>query len=65
MGEQIEKMNQTQQPPWLVDNILFCYEGDKHTRNESKRKQHFLKHKGKHGSSKEAYTDGLRSTGRR
>ena len=24
----IEEMNQTQQPPWLVNNILFCYEGE-------------------------------------
>ena len=22
-------MNQTLQPPWLVNNILFCYEGEK------------------------------------
>ena len=35
MGEQmkIEKMNQTQQLPWLVNNILFCYEGEKHIGN--------------------------------
>ena len=33
MGEQmeIEEMNQTQQSPWLVNNILVCYGGDKHT----------------------------------
>ena len=39
MGEQIEieEMNQTQQPLWLVNNILFCYEGEKHTRNESEK----------------------------
>ena len=32
MGEQIEiqEMNQIQPPLWLVNNILFCYEGDKH-----------------------------------
>ena len=28
-------MNQTQQSPWLVNDILFCYEGDKHTGKES------------------------------
>ena len=66
MGEQkeIEEMNQTQQPLWLVNNILFCFEGDKHTGNESERKQ-FLQHKGKHGSSKKNYTDRLKSTGRK
>ena len=31
----IEEINQTQQPPWLVNNILFCYKGDKHAENES------------------------------
>ena len=45
--------------------MLFCYEGDKHTGNESKKKQHFLQHKGKHSSSKESYTDGSKSTRRR
>ena len=67
MGEQkeIKEMNQTQQPLWLVNNILFCYEGDKHTGNESEKKQHFLQHKEKHSSSKEAYTDGSKSTGRK
>ena len=42
---EIEEMNQTQHPPWLVNSILFCYEGDKNTGNESERKQ-------------EGYTDG-------
>ena len=36
--KEIEEMNLTQQPPWLVNNILFCYEGETHTGNESKRK---------------------------
>ena len=46
MGKQmkIEEMNQTQ-PPWLVNNILFCYEGEKHTGNESKKKDHLLQNK--------------------
>ena len=51
--------------PWLVNNILFGYEGDKHTENESERKQHFLQHKKKHSSTKEAYTDGSKSTGKK
>ena len=66
MGEQLEleDMNQTQQSSWLVNNILFYYEGEKQTRSESKRKQHFLQHKGKHSNSKEPYTNGLKSRGR-
>ena len=55
-GGRIEEMNQTQQPLWLV-NVLFCYEGEKQTGNESKRK--------KHSNSKEAYTDGSKSTSRK
>ena len=35
---EIEKMNQKQQPPWLANNILFCYEGETHTGNDSERK---------------------------
>ena len=37
----------------------------KHTGNESERKLHFLQHKGKHSGSKEAYTDGSRSIGKK
>ena len=59
------EMEETQQPTWLVSNILFCYEGDNHTRNQSKKKQHFLQHKKKHSSTKEAYTDGSKSTGKK
>ena len=58
-------MNQTQQTLWLVNNILFCYEGKKHTKNKSKRKQHFLKDEEKHSNSKEAYTDRSKSTRRK
>ena len=50
--KKIEETNQTQQPQWLVNNILFCYEGETHTGNDSERKQ-------------EVYTDGLKSTGRK
>ena len=67
MGEQMEmeEMNQTQLLTWLINNILFCYEGNKQTGNESEKKQHFLEHKGKHCSSKEAYTNGLKRTERK
>ena len=43
MGKQmeIEDMSQTQQPQWLVNNILFYYKGYKNTGNKSERKQHF------------------------
>ena len=34
--------------PVLINNILFCYEGDKHIGNESERKQHFLQQKKTH-----------------
>ena len=61
----IEEMNQIQQSPWLVNNKLFCYKGDEHPRNESEKRQHFLQHKEKHSSSKKAYTDGSKSTGRK
>ena len=44
-------------------DITIPYEVYKHTKNESERKQHFLQHKGKHGNSKEAYTNGSKSTG--
>ena len=49
----------------MVNNILFYYEGDKHTGNEIEKKQHFLQHKEKHSRSKEAYTDGSKSPGRK
>ena len=45
--------------------MLFCYEGDKHTGNENEKNQHFLQHKEKHISSKEAYTDESKSTGKK
>ena len=32
---EIEEMNQTQPPSWLVNNILFCYEGETHIGNGS------------------------------
>ena len=54
-----EEMNQTLPPPWLVNNILFCYDGDTH--QKWNRWQHFIQHSG----SKEAYTDWSKSTGRK
>ena len=61
----IEDMNHTQQPPWLVNNILFCYGEETHTENDSERKQHFLQHKVKHSNNKEVYTYGSKSMGRK
>ena len=29
-------MNQTQPPPWFINNILFCYEKETHTGKDSK-----------------------------
>ena len=63
--EEQKEMDQSQQPQWLVNNILFCYKGETHMGNDSERKQHFLQHKGKHSNNKEAYTDGPKSTGRK
>ena len=53
--KEIEEMNQTQQPPWLVNNILFCYEEKTHTGTDSERKQHFLQHKEKHCNKNKEY----------
>ena len=49
---------------WLVNNILFSYEGETHMGINSERKQHFLQHKGNRSNNKKAYTDGSKSTGR-
>ena len=67
LGEKMEikEMNQTQPPLWLVNNILFWYEGENPTGNESERKQYFLQHKGKHSNSKKAYMVRSKSTGRK
>ena len=63
--KEIEVLNQTQQPSWMVNNISFCYEGEKCFGNDNERKQHFLQHKEKHKSNKEAFTDGSKSIGRK
>ena len=31
--------------PWLVNNILFCYEGETHIESDSERRRHFLQQK--------------------
>ena len=36
--KEIEEMNQTQQPLKMVNNITFCYEGEKRSGNDNKRK---------------------------
>ena len=58
-------MNQIKQPLWLVNNILFCHDREKHTGNGSERKQQFLKHKGNQSNNKEVYTDRSKSPGRK
>ena len=42
---EIEEKNYTQQPLWLVNNIIFGYDAVKHTGNDNERKQHFFKRK--------------------
>ena len=63
--KEIEHMKQTQQPPWLVNNIIFCCDAEKQTKNGNKRKQHFLQHKENHSNNKKNYIDGSKSTGRK
>ena len=58
-------MNQTQQPPWMINNLALCYMGERCNGSDNERKQHFLQHKEKHKDTKEAYTDGSKSTGRK
>ena len=41
-----------------INNLLYCYEGNNYTGNESEKKQHFQQ-------NKEAYTDRSKSTGRK
>ena len=63
--KEIKEMNQTKQPPWLINNILFCYEEETHMGNDNVKKQHFLQLKGKYSNNKEVYTDRSKSTGRK
>ena len=56
---------QTQQLPWLVNNILFCYDEVKNKGNNREKKQYFLQHKENHSNNKETYTDRSKSTGRK
>ena len=49
----------------MVNNIIFCYDAEKHTGNGNKRKQYFLQHKENHSNNKEVYTDGSKSTRRK
>ena len=53
------------QSPWLVSNILFCYEGETHTGNNSERKQYFVQHREYHINNNEAYTDGSKNIKRK
>ena len=63
--KEIEQMNQIQQPSWLINNIIFCYDREKQTGNDSERKQHILQHKGNHSNNREAYTDRSKSIGKK
>ena len=56
--KQIVEMNQTQQPPWMENNLALCYTGERCNGSDNERKQHFLQHKEKHINMKETYTDG-------
>ena len=49
----------------VVNNILFCYDREKHTGNDNERKQRFLQHKENHSDNKETYNDGSKSTERK
>ena len=49
----------------MVNDIIFSYEGEKQTENDTERKQHFLQHKENHSNNKEVYIDRSRSTGRK
>ena len=62
--KEIEKNNMPQQPPWTINNITCCYEGEHAPRNIGKR-QHFLQHKTKHQKEKEVYTDGSKNPGKK
>ena len=50
--KQIVEMNQTQQPPWMINNLALCYMGERCNGNDNERKQHFLQHKVKHKDTK-------------
>ena len=43
--KQIVEMNQTQQPPWMINNLSLCYLGERCNGSDNERKQHFLQHK--------------------
>ena len=58
--KEIEEINQTQQPSWLV-KILFCSEGETHTQGIAARENT----KENRSNKKEAYTDRSKNTGRK
>ena len=60
--KQIVEMNQTQQPPWMINNLSLCYMGERCNGSDNERKQHFLQHKEKHINMKETYTSHGRQT---
>ena len=40
--KQIEEMNLTHEPPWMINNLVLCYMGERCNGSENERKQHFL-----------------------
>ena len=48
--------------PYLVNNILICYERETY---DSERKQHFQQHKEKHSNNKKSYINRSKSTERK
>ena len=55
-------METKEQPSqWLINNIHFFYDRDSPDNNDNEKKQHFLQHK----NTKEAYTYGSKSIGRK
>ena len=50
----------TQHPPWLLNNITYCYKAEHAPYNVGK-KQHFLQYKDNHQNGKKVYTDGSKN----
>ena len=49
--------------PWLINNVDFCYDGE--SPNNDKEKQNFLQHKENIKITKDTYTVGSKSKGRK
>ena len=51
---EVKKNYMAQKPPWLLNNVYFCFDGKLSTDIDNKEKQHFLQNKEKHKNTKEA-----------